>query len=149
MTVEYRHNVATAATIEGHLAECDAFFEPRLSLRVELGAYSQKLVSQAERFEAWAGSELVGLVAAYCNDTATGRAFVTSVSVSPRWTGKGLALQLMNECLAHAGALGMTEVRLEVGRMNERAIGLYVKLGFVEVPSSGAMVTMRRAISAE
>lgn len=148
MTVEYRRNAATAAEVTTHLTACDADFEPRLSTRVELAPYSQKLVAQAERFEAWSQGALVGLVAAYCNDTTSKRAFVTSVSVTPGWGGRGIGAQLMRACLAHAASVGMREVRLEVGRANARAIGLYVKLGFVEQPSSGPMQVMTVSLPA-
>lgn len=131
MTVEYRRNAATAADVTAHLTACDADFEPRLSSRVELAPYSQKLVAQAERFEAWAQGTLVGLVAAYCNDTTSKRAFVTSVSVTPGWGGRGIGAELMRKCIAHAASVGMLEITLEVARANTLARKLYQKLGFL------------------
>ncbi|MER2561167.1 MAG: GNAT family N-acetyltransferase [Myxococcaceae bacterium] len=148
MTVEYRHNVATATDIEAHLSGCDADFEPRLSLRVEISSYSKKLVSHADRFEAWSEGNLIGLVAAYCNDMTTRRAFVTSVSVTRGWGGRGIGAELMMKCVAHAASVGMLEMTLEVARTNSLATRLYQKLGFLTL-TDGDTLSMSKALVAE
>lgn len=130
MALEFVRNTSTEAAVAAHLAECDADFEPPLSRRVELNAYARKLVTLATRFEALADRRLVGLVAAYCDDLASRQAFITSVSVSPDWTGQGIALRLMRESIAYVTEAGMRTIALEVGAKNGRAIGLYSKLGF-------------------
>jgi ribosomal protein S18 acetylase RimI-like enzyme len=130
VALEFARNTSTEAAVAAHLAECDAEFEPPLSGRVELHTYARKLVARAIRFEALADRRLVGLVAAYCDDLVSRQAFITSVSVSPDWTGRGIALRLMRESIAFATAVGMRTIALEVGTKNVRAIRLYSRLGF-------------------
>lgn len=129
---DVRRNRATAAEIAAHLRACDGAFVPRLSARVDLDRYAHKIAGAAERFEAWADGELVGLVAVYCNRPEGGTAFVTSVSVAPDRQGRGIASRLLACGLAGAAALGFRRVTLEVDRANTAAIGLYAKLGFTE-----------------
>jgi ribosomal protein S18 acetylase RimI-like enzyme/2-polyprenyl-3-methyl-5-hydroxy-6-metoxy-1,4-benzoquinol methylase len=126
----YVLNKASAAQIADHLLHCDADFVPPLSGRVEINDYARKIVSKATRFEAWSGSTLVGLVAAYCNDQENRIAYISSVSVLRAWTGKGIASRLMSQCIEHAKASGMRQIGLEVAGDNTPAIKLYEKGGF-------------------
>ena len=144
MALEFRLNTSTVCVISAHLVECDAAFDPPLSSRVDLHQYAEKLVTRAVRFEAWSEGAVVGLVAAYCNDQVAREAFVTSVSVSPAWLGKGVASRLMRDCLAYAVSVGMRQMTLEVSKANTRAVGLYTRLGFVSEPESkGPFLVMR------
>ena len=129
--VEYLSNKATEAETADHLSRCDADFVPPLSGRVEISDYAQKIASKAMRFEAWSGGTLVGLVAAYCNDQKKRIAYITSVSVLREWTGKGIAANLMKQCIEHAETSGMRQISLEVASDNTPAIKLYEKSGFV------------------
>src|SRR5438093_11648103 len=63
--IEFREGTATVADIQTHLAGCDGNFSPRLSLKVDIGEYSRKIIAKAQTFEAWFGDALVGLVAVY------------------------------------------------------------------------------------
>ena len=128
--VEWCVNRADETEITRHLGNCDGDFVPPLSDRVRIGEYAQKIAAHAERFEAWSDGELVGLVAAYCNDREKGIVFVTSVSVQHEWQGKGLASHLMERCVRHAKTSGFRRVELEVDGTNTAAITLYLKQGF-------------------
>jgi len=103
-TIEYLLSQALEADIAEHLSRCDANFVPPLSGRVDISAYARKIESQAIRFEAWSGSLLVGLVAAYCNDEENAIAYITSVSVLREWMSMGIAARLMGQCIRHAKA---------------------------------------------
>ena len=140
--VDYSLNQASAAEIAEHLLCCDADFMPPLSGWVEISEYAQKIVSKAVRFEAWSGSTLVGLVAAYCNDQEELIAYITSVSVLKAWTGKGIAACLVGQCSEHAKVLGMRQISLEVVSDNTPAIKLYEKCGFVAGKANAPFVTM-------
>jgi ribosomal protein S18 acetylase RimI-like enzyme len=129
-TIEFGLNRADEAEIARHLRSCDTDFVPPLSGRVEVDAYAHKIVSKADRFEAWADGELVGLIAAYCNDVEHSIAFITSVSVRREWQGRGLASQLLQRCIGHVATSGFKRVELEVDRANSSAIKLYEGTGF-------------------
>jgi ribosomal protein S18 acetylase RimI-like enzyme len=140
--VVYLTNKASDAETAEFLWNCDADFVPPLSTRVEIKDYSKKIVSKATRFEAWSGGKIVGLVAAFCNDQEMNIAYITNVSLLRKWTGKGIAYRLMGQCIEHAKALGMQQIRLEVATGNTAAIKLYEKSGFVAVGENLPFVIM-------
>lgn len=146
MAPGYVSNRASAADIAEHLARCDASFVPALSGRVDIADYACKLAGKATRFEAWSGGALVGLVAAYCNDQQSGTGYITSVSVLPAWTGKGIGAHLMQLCVDHARAAGMRQIRLEVASTNAKAIRLYENSGFTARGETDATVMMERSL---
>ncbi len=141
-TVDYQLNKATGTEITEHLLRCDASFIPPLSERVEIIDYAMKIASKADRFEAWSGDTLVGLVAAYCNDMETRSAHITSVSVLRAWMKKGIAARLLEQCIAYAQASGMHTIRLAVASSNIPAIRLYVKYGFIAGEADTAFTSM-------
>lgn len=131
ITLEFTQDTSNVATVRDHIRACDEAFAPRLSERVDIAAYAEKIGAKARRFEAWFNGELVGLVAAYCNAPDRQTAFVTSVSVLPHSQGRGIASLLMQRCVSEARALGFRRLELEVGFDNDSAIALYRKQGFV------------------
>ena len=149
VAVEYLTNRASEAEITEHLLCCDADFVPTLSERVEIPGYAQKIVSKATRFEAWSNGTLVGLVAAYCNDTETRIAHITSVSVLKEWTGQGIAARLIDQSVAHAKATGMQQIGLQVAAANMPAIKLYEKSGFVAGKLNEPFIPMKLYLKAE
>lgn len=125
-------NRATEEQLAGHLHACDAGFLPRLSTRVNIGHYAQKMIRHATRFEAWAADELAGLVAMYCNDRAAEAAFITNVSVLPDWQGHNIATDLVARSIDHAWARGIKCIKLSVHKDNAPALAIYRKLGFTD-----------------
>jgi ribosomal protein S18 acetylase RimI-like enzyme len=138
----YRMNAASAAEIAVHLESCDARFVPALSTRVDIAAYSQKIVDRAVRFEAWADDVLIGLVAVYVNDPSRAIAFITSVSVSDGWTGFGIGTRLIRECVGYLKQQGFQKISLEVAQEQRSAIRLYEKHGFSRGEMRGAVLNM-------
>lgn len=141
--IRYAVNQASADDVFGHLQVCAPHFVSPLDWRVDVRSYADKIVDKAMRFEAWAGSTLVGLVAMYCNGTVTGKGFVTNVSVLPDWGGQGVAGALMTQCLAHAKGIRLQQIELEVEAANAAAIHLYAKNGFTPVGTSHLVVKMK------
>lgn len=134
----YRRDSASAFQLADLLRRCDAAFVPPLSSRVDIDAYAAKIAANAVRFEAWDGGALVALLAAYCNDTAAGVAYVTSVSVAPELARRGIAGALLAECIRHARAAGMRQLALEVDAANTPALRLYRQHGFTDGPPAAA-----------
>lgn len=141
--IAYSVNKASAPEIAAHLLHADVAFEPILSNRVDIEAYSHKLHDRAVCFEAWLDGELIGLVAVYCNQIDGDKAFVTSVSVWHEFYGRGIAAQLMRQCIEHVRGLGFGQIELEVGHRNLSAISLYQKLGFNTIYIKDPTLTMR------
>ncbi len=140
--VEFCLNKATKEEIANHLSRCDVDFVPPLSGRVDISNYAHKIVGNATRFEAWADGALVGLVAAYCNDSERRTAYITSVSVLQGWKGEGIASRLLERCIGHVKELGFECIQLEADSENVGAIRLYEKKSFIVNKVVGQATTM-------
>ena len=139
--IDFCLNQATMEEIAEHLSRCDSNFVPPLSDRIKLSDYAHKIVSKAVRCEGWATSELVGLVAVYCNDIESKVAYITSVSVLPEWQGVGLASELLGRCLRQVKELGFKSIELEVDKGNGSALRLYKRQGFeIDTVNNGAAI---------
>src|SRR3954454_15831015 len=130
-SLQYRCDTATSDEVHAHLTRCDADFTPPLSARLDLGDYAAKLAERAERFEAWDGGELVGLVAAYVTPGAP-EAFISNVSVVSELRGQGVAAALVSGCIDSARGSGATTIKLEVATADRAAGRFYEKLGFTD-----------------
>jgi ribosomal-protein-alanine N-acetyltransferase len=130
MRVYYYLGRAKIEDVKIHLQCCDDQFIPRLSSRLEIIKYATKIVENANTFEAWIDDELVGLIATYCNSPDRKVAHITSVSVLQKWHNKGIAKQLLVNCIDAVNGLGFKSMHLEVDTSNEKAISFYTKHGF-------------------
>jgi ribosomal protein S18 acetylase RimI-like enzyme len=147
VSVSYAVNSASAEQVAEHLRHCDVDFSPLLSGRVVIDQYAQKILAQAQRFEAWMMGDLVGLVACYCNDTTTRTAFVTSVSVSRECRRRGIASALLRQCIDYVARMGMIKVLLEVSPDNAKAIRLYEGSGWIVKTGESPVAIIERDIS--
>lgn len=125
-------NASTFRDVHAHLLRCDAAFVPPLSQRVDIEEYAARLARRAQRFEAWDGDNLLGLVAVYFDHTDGAYAYVSNVSVDPEWTRRGVARRLITTAVAWARERQAAGIRLEVSDQNAGAIALYSSLGFHE-----------------
>lgn len=142
----FHRNLASATQTAAHLRACDESFVPPLGTRVNIDDYACKLVTHAQRFEAWGEDELVGLIAVYCNAPDRKRAFITSVSVLPGWHGRGIASRLLAQCLEHLGRLGFARVELEADDRSDAARRLYARHAFSRVDANGRPGMLHRIL---
>lgn len=140
--LRFASNEAGAAQIAAHFRECDTVFVPPLSGRVDIDDYAHKIVTHGQRFEAWSGEVLVGLVAVYCNASDKRTAFITSVSTLPSWQGQGVAAHVLRDCIAHVRTQDFARIELEVDGDNLAALSLYEKSGFMRSHVSHHPTTM-------
>ena len=140
MTPNWSRNFASVDEIARHLNECGESFAAELSARIDIGIYAQKILLNAERFEAWSNGMLVGFLAMYCNDDKLKSAFITNVSVLEDWRGRGIAGTLLEQCITHADEKGFGTIQLEVEAGNMAAVAVYGKFGFV--PFGGGQSTL-------
>ena len=124
-----------------HLLECDEFFVPPLSRRIDIRKYSKKLSEMSLTFEAWADNILTGLLAAYFENHL---GFISNVSVINEYRGVGIASELINNCIEYAKHNKIEEVRLIVHKDNHSAIKLYTKNGFRNLADNGDETLMHR-----
>lgn len=144
----YEMNRAKVANLYDHLLVCSPDFVPPLSDRVNLGDYARKLFQRATTFEAWSQSNLIGLVAAYFNDsTATESVFITNVSVVPEFRSRGTAHRLMTRCHEYAVSQGISRAALETSDENQRVVDFYRRLGYVCHSNLGGVLQMEFQLS--
>lgn len=127
--IKYKYNIANYDEIHQHLNTCDQNFIPKLSSKVNIAEYSEKINNYTEKFEAWQNKLLIGLVAAYKNDQ-NHFLYITNVSLLKEFQGKGIAKQLIINAIDFAKNHEYKNINLEVHLENENAIQLYTKLNF-------------------
>ena len=134
-------NESALEEILDHLERCDSQFLPALSERVDILSYAAKIRANALTFEAWDGSELVGLVAAYV-DRINASCFITSVSVLRGWGRRGIATALLEALVSQTRSLNIETVTLEVSKRSA-ALALYRKLRFEQVAERDDLAVMQ------
>jgi ribosomal protein S18 acetylase RimI-like enzyme len=117
-------------SIKSLILEEQARQDSRFIEGVDLDVYLAKLGDAAEIVSDSVAGRCRGLVAFYCNDMTTKRAFITLVLVDPRDRGLGLARALVAFVLTVAKRRGFLSCRLEVHKQNETAYNMYLSLGF-------------------
>lgn len=142
MNLTFKIGDATSADILSHLRDCDSSFDPLLSARVDLVAYSDKLSQKAITFEAWQGGHLVGLIAVYFTNLESRDGYISTVSIHPDLRGRGSANTLLEMVLRYAVEHGFSTLSLEVGENNLQAQSLYRKWEFENTGMSDGMVQM-------
>jgi len=126
----YRLKTSTANDIRFHLEECNNNFLPPLNEKVNINEYAKKIFEKAITFEAWKEKTLIGLIAAYFNNTSSS-VFITNVSVTKKHMGSGVASQLLHNCIEYARHKRFNEIQLEVGCENIQAQNFYKKHNFI------------------
>ena len=142
MVANFDRNRSDTSAIVTHLRLCESQFVPPLGERVDLWAYSAKIAAYAERFEAWSGDGLVGLVAAYANASSRQHIFVTNVSVAPEMNGQGIAKRLLSDSIDFARNEGFKQMLLKVHTHNNRARTFYRLFKFDDRGVDGSEVEM-------
>ena len=128
-TIEYKINQSSNLDILQHLNNCDDNFIPKLSSKVNLKDYSNKIFENAVRIEAWISNDLIGLIAVY-QIIIKQELFITNVSIEKKYSGNGIANQLMNQLLILFNSQDFNKIKLEVEINNKIAINLYTKYNF-------------------
>ncbi|MEW4925277.1 GNAT family N-acetyltransferase [Algibacter sp. 2305UL17-15] len=139
--VHYNINIATENDILSHLIKCDNEFFPKLSERVNIEDYATKLFKMSTTFEAWDKKVLVGFIGAYFNKESK-IAFISNLSVLPKYQNKGIASKLINQAVKYAISDDFDTMKLEVNSSNEKVISFYRKHNFKCISKNLDIVTM-------
>ena len=128
-------NKSSDIEIREHLWECSDSFTPPLSTYVNIDSYSTKIFNKSVRFEAFYKDKLVGLIAMYTNNDDKS-AFITNVSVYPKFIGTGIGYTLLKNCKLYINIKRFKKLSLEVKKDNNLAIKFYEKFGFTRFQNS-------------
>ncbi len=127
----YQIKTVKEEDIRFHLNDCSDSFIPSLNSRVNIEEYANKIAERAVTFEAWTNGMLIGLIATYFNFEAQ-FGYITSVSVSKKFMGAGIASELLKRCISYANTNMLKEIKLEVYKENIPAINFYKKYNFTQ-----------------
>lgn len=145
--IQYKTNTALFDDVNRHLSACDKNFIPHLSQKVNIAIYAKKIVENSVTFEAWYNAELVGLIAAYCNDVENKKVFITNVSTITQHLGKGIASTLIKQCIEYATKNKFTEILLEVNSNSINALKLYSKNNFIQTGIKNETIIMQHKLN--
>ena len=120
-------DTVTSSQIYDLLCACDNDFIPSLSSRIDIKSYSHRILAGAVNFEAWNKKNLIGLVSMYANKDF---GYITNVCVLNKYSGKGIASKLIENCFDYAIKNKIYNIELETNEGNVPAMKLYTKFGF-------------------
>ena len=143
-------NQSTTLDIYRHLKACDEDFFIRLSARVDLQSYAEKLELHSCRVEVWNQNVLIGLAASYA-DEGKSRAFLSSLSVLRDFRGRGIGASLIQATKNMLGERKVQEIALEVAHQDGAAQNFYRSQGFETQSDQGesGSLTMMSTLSTE
>ncbi|RTL57210.1 MAG: GNAT family N-acetyltransferase [Sphingobacteriales bacterium] len=144
--ISYKINTATTGHVLEHFKKCNDQFLAGLKQKINLEDYAKKITTYAVMFEAWREDELSGLIAAYFNQEKK-EVFITNVSVISQYMRRGIASQLMEECMNFAKANHCREISLRVISSNTEAISLYSKFGFKQTKKEYDELVMQKKLN--
>lgn len=90
-----------------------------------------KICMYAEFLAVYVGEKLAGYLAIYANDVKSKMAYITMIGILPQYQRQGLGGDLLKEAKYVAKENNMDFIRLEVNKINHKAIQCYIKYGFV------------------
>lgn len=145
---ELAYTIGNAAEQDllGHLLTCNRDFIDSLLKKTDLPDYAHKLAENSVTFEAWDQGKLVGLIATYFNDPHKASGFVSNVSTSSGYAGKGIASRLMDMCIRYGTDRQFLEISLEVESGNKGALALYAKFGFQKKHERNGQLIMNKKL---
>ena len=141
--LKFKIKKSTEEEIFSHLKKCKNDFNPPLDSKVNIREYSIKLFDNAITFEAWIGNILIGLVAAYFNDMENHSGYITNVSLTKEYIGRGIASKLLSMCINYGKQHNFKKIHLEVLKGNSKAILLYQRHGFIEFDEKDNFMLMK------
>lgn len=133
--------------IEAVMLACSTdFFEQSNNTPERIKELSQEFSKFAQVVSAKYKREIVGFIAFYDNDRIDYSGFLSMLIVKNQFQGYGIGSMLLKLCIEQCKKDGMTTLRLEVNRENERAIHLYEKIGFKEIEKSEDSIFLEKKL---
>ncbi len=113
-----------------YLKSVSDLFNPNLDKVVDLKVYANKIYNNALIVESWEDEILVGIIACYANNYKTKEAYITHVSVSKEYQGRGISKMMFNNLYEVLKFKQFHIVNLEVNKRNTKALNLYESQNF-------------------
>ncbi|UHA75427.1 GNAT family N-acetyltransferase [Paenibacillus sp. 481] len=126
--------ISSATEIMEILMHFNDYFPRSIISRVgDLESYAAKLAEHACVYVAKDHDNIIGLVVFYANDLSTKVAYLSHIAVSEQHQNKGIGSLLLQFCCDLSKQYGMRTMKLEVDKLNFKAIAHYEKHHFVAI----------------
>jgi len=122
------NTVENQKVLTQYLREVDKDFEIPLSNKTDLEIYATKLLSHGIVLVSLDCGNLNGMLAGYCNDTNSGNAIISVLSVKKHCRGLGISHQLIRKMIDFCKKAGMRKIHVD--SVNPVAISSYQSSGF-------------------
>lgn len=105
---------------------------PPLSKRGLLENYAKKWVKEGVVLELSYKSDFAGMAVFYCNPEVYKYSFLTFITISRNYRGKGLSVLLMESVIDYCQGKGSFGLGTQTSEENIKSLYLYTRLGFKE-----------------
>jgi len=129
------------------LTEIGDLLPVKLSERVIIADYAEKLLTNGEIIIAAFEDEYIGLIGFYDNDRINKKAYVSILGIKSRFQGMGIASKLLRMMQEHALKNQIVQCCLHVRKMNKKAIRFYKSNGYVTIAATADSFLMAKLIS--
>ena len=119
--------------VETFLREVDAEFPIPLSTKVRIPELATKYYERATLCCRFQDDRIIAMVAGYLDNTENQMGYISLVASAPNARRKGYSSALLVEFLELAKYKGLKAVHVYTHKTNMRAVGMYRKVGFVEI----------------
>lgn len=125
-----RLEASAGETVSAYLSSVNNDFPIPLTQKVDLAEYAAKVLSRGIALAMFDGCEIVGLAAGYVNDVTGLSAYLSVLSVSKEYRGRGLGSALVRAFEREAVSSGMERLMLDTHESNVAACSLYEGMGY-------------------
>lgn len=117
--------------INNILEKVGQYYIPSLEKQVpSIQEYSKKLAEHANTFLILDNEKDIGILSVYCNDFKNKTAFISTFGIDRRYNGLGYAKELLDFVINYLISINFFILKLEVNKLNKRAIQFYKKNRF-------------------
>lgn len=133
MIKKLNNTVENLKALTQYLREVDKDFEIPISNKTDLEIYATKLLTHGIVLVSFDSGNFNGMLAGYCNDTISGNAIISILSVKQQSRGQGISHHLINKMIDSCREAGMRKIFVD--SVNPIAISSYQSLGFHKINS--------------
>ena len=129
------------------LSEIDNEFDPRLSSRIDVPSYVDKILENSTIIPVYNNGNLDAFIAFYCNDYKSHASYLTMLAVRKSYRKRGVGKLLVETAIKFLEETTFRYFKLEVDKSNSSAFAVYKKLGFSIIDESTTAYLMQKKLS--
>lgn len=123
--------------VQDFIEEQDTAFKPKISTKVSIPVYVEKLYKHAQIITCQSSDRIIGLSAFYCQPEDNEYSFWSYLAVNNSYSGKGIAKRLISIMIDYCKKQKMKGIKTSTWKGN-KAVNLYISFGFEITESSNS-----------